>query len=119
MGGRLAISYRFRLHRSDGWKVIEQHLMADVGPDGCLMAIDLLCSGFRSVADPDANGVHRFDAGDLGCADGLAGEFRSQIAAVPIGDVLMVTARDPAAKEDLPALARMMGHAVRSSGDVR
>ncbi|MGH2511408.1 MAG: sulfurtransferase TusA family protein [Candidatus Limnocylindrales bacterium] len=33
---------------------------------------------------------------------------------IPIGDVLVVTARDPAAKEDLPPLARLMGHTVRS-----
>ncbi len=58
--------------------------------------------------------THDFDAGELGCADGLAGEFRRRIGAIPVGDVLVVTARDPAAKEDLPPLARMMGHAVRS-----
>ena len=31
-----------------------------------------------------------------------------------VGDVLAVTARDPAAKEDLPPLARLMGHTVHS-----
>ena len=79
-----------------------------------------------SLPDPESelgeNGTHRFDAGNLGCADGLAGEFRGRIGGIPIGDLLVVTARDPAAKEDLPALARMMGHAVRSietSGDGR
>jgi TusA-related sulfurtransferase len=61
-----------------------------------------------------SSGTHRFDAGDLGCADGLASEFRRQIGGIPIGDVLVVTARDPAAKEELPALARLMGHEVRS-----
>jgi TusA-related sulfurtransferase len=59
-------------------------------------------------------GTHEFDAGTLSCADGLAQEFRRQILAIPQGDVLVVTARDPAAREDLPPLARMMGHAVRS-----
>jgi TusA-related sulfurtransferase len=58
--------------------------------------------------------VHRYDAGNLGCADGLAGEFRRRMQQIPIGDVLEVTTRDPAAKEDLPPLARMMGHVVRS-----
>jgi TusA-related sulfurtransferase len=116
VSGRLALVYRFRLLDADGWQVIEQHLMADVAPDGRLEAIDLLCSGF--LRDPESeigtNGTHRFDAGNLGCADGLAGEFRRRIGEIPIGDVLEVTARDPAAKEDLPPLARMMGHAVRS-----
>jgi TusA-related sulfurtransferase len=111
---RLAITYRFRLHNMDGWRVIEQHLMADVGPDGRVEAINLLCSGFRPLAEPASGGVHDFDAADLGCADGLAGEFRRRIRAIPVGDVLVVTARDPAAKEDLPPLARMMGHSVRS-----
>lgn len=116
VSGRLALVYRLRLLDADGWQVIEQHVMADVAPDGRLEAIDLLCSGF--LRDPGSetggNGIHRFDAGNLGCADGLAGEFRRRIGEIPIGDVLEVTARDPAAKEDLPPLARMMGHEVRS-----
>ena len=33
---------------------------------------------------------------------------------IPVGNVLAVSTRDPAAKEDLPPLARMMGHTVRS-----
>ncbi|MGA9162236.1 MAG: sulfurtransferase TusA family protein [Actinomycetota bacterium] len=67
-----------------------------------------------AVRDAEPNGIQRFDAGTLSCADGLAGEFRRRIEAIPVGDVLVVTARDPAAKEDLPSLARMMGHAVHS-----
>ena len=111
---RLAVSYRFRLHDPDGWKLIEQHLVVDVDDDGRMRAVDLLCSGFRPLPEPAKNGVHQFDAGDRGCADGLAGEFRRQIQGVPVGEVLVVTARDPAAREDLPPLARMMGHTVRS-----
>jgi TusA-related sulfurtransferase len=64
--------------------------------------------------EDDVTGTHRFDAGTLSCADGLAREFRRRILAIPQGDVLVVTARDPSAKEDLPPLARMMGHEVRS-----
>jgi TusA-related sulfurtransferase len=112
--GRAAVTYRFRLHDADGWQVIEQHLMLDVGPDARITSIDLLCSGFRSIATCEIDGVHRFDAGDLGCADGLAGEFRRQMQGIPVGEVLVVSTRDPAAKEDLPPLARMMGHVVRS-----
>ena len=112
--GRTAITYRFRLHDAEGWQVIEQHLMVDVDADGRITAIDLLCSGFRSVAVTGPDGVHHFDAGDLGCADGLAGEFRRHMQEIPVGDVLVVSTRDPAAKEDLPPLARMMGHVVRS-----
>ncbi len=114
---RLTLSYRLRLHDADGWQLIEQRLVADTAPDGRLESIDLLCTGFLPdpEAVPEANGTYRFDAGNLGCADGLAGEFRRRIAAIQVGDVLVVTARDPAAKEDLPPLARMMGHEVRST----
>ena len=43
---RLSITYRIRLHDSDGWQVIEQRLYCDVGDDGRISTIDLLCSGF-------------------------------------------------------------------------
>jgi len=112
--GRAAIIYRFRLHDADGWQVIEQHLMLDIGSDTRITAIDLLCSGFRSIAVSESIRVHQFDAGVLGCADGLAGEFRRRVQQIPVGHVLVVTTLDPAAKEDLPPLARMMGHVVRS-----
>jgi TusA-related sulfurtransferase len=112
--GRLALTYRFRLHNANGWRLIEQHLMLDVDAEGRVAAIDLLCSGFRPIAMSDSAGVHPFDAGDLGCADGLAGEFRRHMQQIPVGRVLAVTTRDPAAKEDLPSLARLMGHVVRS-----
>jgi TusA-related sulfurtransferase len=58
--------------------------------------------------------VHTFDAGHLSCATGLAEEFRRQIHQIPLGEQLLVTTGDPSAKEDLPPLARMMGHTVRS-----
>jgi TusA-related sulfurtransferase len=112
--GRATVTYRFRLHDADGWQVIEQHLMLDVGADARIAAIDLLCSGFRSIAASESDRVHHFDAGALGCADGLAGEFRRRVQQIPVGHVLVVSTRDPAAKEDLPPLARMMGHVVRS-----
>jgi TusA-related sulfurtransferase len=64
--------------------------------------------------EDDVTGTHEFDAGTLSCADGLAGEFRRRILAIPPGDTLVVTARDPAAREDLPPLARMVGHVIRS-----
>jgi TusA-related sulfurtransferase len=112
--GRAAVTYRFRLHNANGWQLIEQHLMLDVRADGHVEAIDLLCSGFRPIAVDEPDRVHRYDAGDLGCADGLAGEFRRQMQQIPVGHVLVVSTRDPAAKEDLPSLARLMGHVVRS-----
>lgn len=70
--------------------------------------------GSSSEAEQQPGGEHTFDAGDLSCATGLAGEFRRQMQRIPLGDELLVTTGDPSAKEDLPPLARMMGHTVRS-----
>ena len=55
-----------------------------------------------------------FDAGDRGCGDGLAKDFRQHIAAVGVGERLRVTVRDPSAKADIPSVARMLGHQVLS-----
>lgn len=122
---RTSLRYRLRVRKPDGWTVIEQQAYLDVDANGRLARIDLLCSGFRPAGDRvagDSPRVHAFDAGSLGCADGLAEEFRWRIGAIPVGDALAVTARDPAAKEDLPPLARMLGHTVlsaESTGDGR
>lgn len=59
---------------------------------------------------------HRYDSGDLGCGSGLPQEFRRQVSAIRVGHVLEVVTRDPSAKEDLPALARLLGHEVLSVG---
>jgi TusA-related sulfurtransferase len=114
VAGRLECVYRVRLHDAHGWRLIEQHLMLDIDTHQRIAAIDLLCSGFRPIATAEPGGVHHFDAGNLGCADGLAGEFRRQMQQIPVGHVLVVSAQDPAAQEDLPPLARLMGHVVRS-----
>jgi TusA-related sulfurtransferase len=56
--------------------------------------------------------THEFDAGTLGCGDGLAAAFKNRIGQVEVGDLLRVHTTDPSAKEDLPSLARLMGHTV-------
>jgi TusA-related sulfurtransferase len=117
LADRISARYRFLLHQQHGWEVSEQQAYLDMDQELRIAAIDLLCSGFRPTAGEEpvkSSGAHRFDAGTLGCADGLAQEFRRRILAIPIGDVLVVETSDPAAKEDLPPLARMMGHTVRS-----
>ena len=55
-----------------------------------------------------------FDAGDRGCGDGLAREFRQRIDAIDVGQRLRVVVRDPSAKADIPPVARMLGHRVLS-----
>jgi len=114
---RTSVRYRVRLRGAIGWEVIEQQQYQDMDEEGRIAAIDLVCSGFRPDVEADmdpASHTHRFDAGTMGCADGLAQEFRRRILAIPVGDILEVETVDPAAKEDLPPLARMMGHTVRS-----
>jgi TusA-related sulfurtransferase len=117
LADRISVRYRFLLHEQEGWQVIEQQTFLDIDEELRITAIDLLCSGFRPTGGEEpvrSSGTHQFDAGMLGCADGLAQEFRRRILAIATGDVLVVETSDPAAKEDLPPLARMMGHTVRS-----
>ena len=110
---RHRISWRFNVVRDGSRQVIEQLVFLDLGPQG-IERIDLLCSGF--LAEPVAAGpTPVFDAGDMGCADGLAQEFRRQIAKVSIGESLQVVVSDPAAKEDLPSLARLLGQRITST----
>ena len=115
VGMRHRLSWRFNVVRDGGAReVIEQLVYLDLGPHG-IEQLDLLCSGFQT--EPGAVGVptQLFDAGDMGCADGLAQEFRRQIAKVAIGGSLEVVVSDPAAKEDLPSLARLLGQRITST----
>lgn len=108
---RTSAAYRFSVRNGAVVEVIEQQLYLDLDEQGRIAALDLLCSGFRPAGSA---GTHHFDAGQLGCADGLAQEFRRRILAIPPGDVLAIQTADPTAREDLPPLARLMGHKVRS-----
>ncbi|CAN5703958.1 hypothetical protein BH24ACT26_BH24ACT26_08160 [soil metagenome] len=70
------------------------------------------------AADPVAWGVAcSYDAGSMGCGEGLPMEFRRRVHALEVGEVMEIVLRDPSAKEDLPSLARMMGHRIRSMED--
>ena len=55
-----------------------------------------------------------FEAGAMGCADGLAQEFRRRIANVPLGGSLEVVVSDPAAKRG----SAFAGKAARAAGHV-
>jgi hypothetical protein len=47
MSDRLHVSYRLRVQKSgEPSKVVEQHLLCALD-DGCITALDLVCSGFR------------------------------------------------------------------------
>jgi len=114
VGMRHRISWRFSVVRDGSRQVIEQLVYLDLGTQG-IQQIDLLCSGFQAEPGVAASATQVFDAGDMGCADGLAQEFRRQIAKVSIGGSLEVVVSDPAAKEDLPSLARLLGQRVTST----
>jgi len=111
---RLHLRYRFREGYPDGEsEIIEQDAFCIV-EEGQILTMDLVCSGHRPESKGKSTGVHHFDAGELGCGSGLPQEFRHQLDSIPIGSVLEIVARDPAAKEDLPSLARLLGHRVIS-----
>jgi len=121
MADRVGLRWRGRrrLSREDqgpAWYLVEQDFFADVGPNG-IETLALVCSGDRPEPGERSAAAHEFDAGDLGCSDGLPQEFKRRVRAIPVGDRLRVIARDPAAKQDLPPLARMMGHSVESVED--
>jgi tRNA 2-thiouridine synthesizing protein A len=54
---------------------------------------------------PDAE----WDAGDMGCGE-LVLELRLRLKLMRPGQILKLTARDPGAREDLPAWCRLTGH---------
>ncbi len=115
VGPRHRLSWRFSVVRDgDLREVIEQLVYLDLGPDG-IEGIDLLCSGFQIEPAVAAAPIQVFEAGAMGCADGLAQEFRRRITGVPIGGSLEVVVSDPAAKEDLPSLVRLLGQRVTST----
>ena len=114
IGPRHRLTWRLRVMREGGIREdIEQLVFLDVGAGG-IEHMDLLCSGFQMDPDPAESVTHVFDAGAMGCADGLAQEFRRRLSSAEVGDSISVVVRDPAAKEDLPALARMLGQSVTS-----
>jgi TusA-related sulfurtransferase len=115
VGRRQRLTWRFSVVR-DGRtpEVVEQVVFLDIGPRG-IERIDLLCSGFQSEPGVTAGTVEVFEAGEMGCADGLAQEFRRRLTGVPIGGSLEVVVSDPAAKEDLPSLARLLGQRITST----
>jgi len=113
---RIEASYGFRVlnagrGENPGWTRIEQRAFCDIGT--AIERIDMVCSGFRPIIE-ESSRLHRFDAGDMGCGDGLPQEFRRWVRSIAVGDVMEVVTKDPAAKEDLPSLARLMGNKVRS-----
>jgi TusA-related sulfurtransferase len=114
VGPRHRLSWRFSVVRDGARQVIEQLVYLDLGPQG-IERIDLLCSGFQTEPGLAASPTQVFEAGAMGCADGLAQEFRRRLTAVPIGGSLEVVVSDPAAKEDLPSLARLLGQRVTST----
>jgi TusA-related sulfurtransferase len=110
LGSRTRLNWRFRLSRDgETTEVIEQVAFVAVDADG-ISEIALLCSGFLKEEPPGGSRV--FDAGSMGCGDGLAQEFRRRLGEVGVGESLTVIVSDPAAKEDLPSLVRMLGQSI-------
>ena len=57
------------------------------------------------------------DLGYMGCRE-VPMEFRRVMQSLEVGEVIEFRMRDPAAKDDLPSLARMMGHRILSEKDL-
>lgn len=109
--GRTKASWRIACVRDGAPHVVEQVAYCDVA-DGRITDMALVCSGFRPTPEPGSGAIHELDAGDLGCGTGLPAEVRRRLATIAVGERLRVVTRDAAAREDLPALARLLGHRV-------
>ena len=115
VGRRQRLTWRFSVVRnSNSRELVEQLAYLNIGPGG-IERIDLLCSGFQMDAAVAEGAIQVFEAGAMGCADGLAQEFRRRLTKVPVGGLLEVVVSDPSAKEDLPSLARLLGQRVTST----
>ncbi|MGQ0678667.1 MAG: sulfurtransferase TusA family protein [Actinomycetota bacterium] len=55
-----------------------------------------------------------WDAGDIGCGE-LVMDLRLKIRSLSSGEVLLLTARDPGAVEDIPSWCRLTGNALVGS----
>ena len=111
---KLRVGFRARLKKSGQPHIVEQVYCGEL-EDGRFTTLDMLCTGFRpEAAPPGHETTHVFDAGDLGCGSGLPREFRTRIGQIPVGHVLEVVTADAAARADLPSMARLLGHQVRS-----
>jgi TusA-related sulfurtransferase len=79
-------------------------------------------SRVRPDVSKERTGVRRTDGRgarvrrrrSLGCGTGLPRAFKQRLDSIAVGDLLRAVVADPAAREDLPALARMLGHRVQS-----
>lgn len=113
LGVATVFVFRLRVRDARGSKLIQQSGAYELD-GGKVRAMRLACTGFQVDSRGDTG---RFDAGDLGCASGLPAAFREHIGGVEVGQVLGVIVRDPSGREDLPAMARMLGHRVLSVDD--
>jgi tRNA 2-thiouridine synthesizing protein A len=64
-----------------------------------------------SDSGQDLDADDHWDAGDMGCGE-LVIDLRLRMRALAAGKVLRLVARDPGAREDLPAWCGMTGHAL-------
>lgn len=114
LADKVRVGFRARLKKKGQPHLIVQQFCGDL-ENGRFASLDLLCSGFvPEAAAPSDDATHVFNAGDLGCGSGLPREFRTQLTLIPVGHVLEVVTGDPSAREDLPSMARLLGHQVQS-----
>lgn len=101
----------------NGWLAAsEQEGFRDAVTPGCLWPTgddrlsDSIPARESNVSDDtDKHPAVEWDAGDSGCGD-LVMELRLRLKAMKPGELLVLTARDPGAREDLPAWCRLTGH---------
>lgn len=111
------VGYHWRARRrrdADGaamWWAVQESGFARVGGGG-IEHLSLVDTGHRAQGSAEGGALQEFDTGQLGCTDGFPREYRTIMRSLPVGGRARIVTRDPSAKQDLPSLARMMGHRV-------
>ncbi len=114
LADRLRLRYRFHVVDADGDQVVEQQAYADVR-NGRIVALDLLCSGFRPLTSPSQPAApaatDQLDACGESCAT-LTPLIQQRMRTLASGAVLEVCADEPEAREGIPAWSRLTGNAL-------
>lgn len=125
---RLHVTYRLRLHDADGWQLVEQQAYCWV-QDGRIVAMDLLCSGFRPEHVP-ANGTYGngqsapaevaavLHGGEANCST-LTPLIKTKLRELDGGQVLEVITSEPSAELDIASWSNLTGNpllATRNDG---
>jgi tRNA 2-thiouridine synthesizing protein A len=100
------------IKRKDCYRQAWENVVCKAGDAASLPGPTSAAPDLSEVADSpnssNSSTMSDWDAGDIGCGE-LVLALRLRLKALPMGGVLKLIARDPAAPEDLPSWCRLTG----------